>query len=219
MSAAGALALVTAGAVAALLALTWAGRRGAAGAAKLVASTGFLAFAWVLGAAQTPYGLAVLAALALSWVGDAALIPTGSRGAFLLGLGAFLLGHVGYVVAFALRPWAAPWALGAGIAVAGAAFVAWRWLSPHVQGGMRAPVAAYVAVISAMVATALAAAGGTGDVRIAAGAVAFYLSDLAVARERFVASSPWNRTWGLPLYYGGQLLLASTVALRATTPG
>jgi uncharacterized membrane protein YhhN len=70
-----------------------------------------------------------------------------------------------------------------------------------------------------MVATALAATGGTGDVRIGAGAVAFYLSDLAVARERFVVSSRWNPTWGLPLYYGGQLLLASTVVARATTPG
>ncbi|MDX1650140.1 MAG: lysoplasmalogenase [Myxococcota bacterium] len=219
MSAPAALVLATAAAVAALLGFTWAGRPRAAGAAKLLASTGFLAFAWLLGAAHTPYGVAVLVALGLSWIGDAALIPTRSRGAFLLGLGAFLLGHVAYVAAFGLRPWAVSWLLAALPVLGAAAVLAWRWLSPHVEGGMRGPVAAYVGVISVMAVTALAATGGSGDVRIAAGALAFYVSDLAVARERFVASSPWNRTWGLPLYYGGQLLLASSVALRATTPG
>jgi hypothetical protein len=39
----------------------------------------------------------------------------------------------------------------------------------------------------------------------------FYLSDLAVARERFVSSTFWNRAWGVPLYFGAQLVLASTV--------
>jgi len=29
-----------------------------------------------------------------------------------------------------------------------------------------------------------------------------------VARDRFVAQGFINRAWGLPMYYGGQLLLA-----------
>lgn len=44
-----------------------------------------------------------------------------------------------------------------------------------------------------------------------AGAVLFYLSDLAVARDRFVKSSFLNRALGLPTYYLGQLLLAFTI--------
>ena len=44
------------------------------------------------------------------------------------------------------------------------------------------------------------------------GAVAFFLSDLAVARDRFVAKGWVNRVWGLPLYYFGQVLLATSVA-------
>ena len=52
----------------------------------------------------------------------------------------------------------------------------------------------------------------TGDGLILVGAVAFFVSDLAVARERFVRSSFLNRAWGLPLYYGGVILLAATVA-------
>jgi hypothetical protein len=49
------------------------------------------------------------------------------------------------------------------------------------------------------------------------GAVAFYVSDLAVARQRFVRQQVLNRLWGLPLYYGAQLLLASSIGLRHVT--
>jgi len=45
----------------------------------------------------------------------------------------------------------------------------------------------------------------------AAGAALFYLSDLAVARQRFVHEDFINRALGLPTYYLGQLLLALTV--------
>ena len=38
----------------------------------------------------------------------------------------------------------------------------------------------------------------------------FCLSDLAVTRDRFIARSFWNGAWGLPLYYGAQVLLATT---------
>jgi uncharacterized membrane protein YhhN len=81
-----------------------------------------------------------------------------------------------------------------------------------VKGGMRGAVLAYVLVISAMVVLAAGAAGASGDAAILAGAVAFYVSDLAVARERFVAHSYTNKIWGLPLYYGAQLVLALSVA-------
>jgi hypothetical protein len=40
---------------------------------------------------------------------------------------------------------------------------------------------------------------------------AFYLSDLFVARQRFVAPAFANRLYGLPLYYLGQFLLAFSV--------
>jgi uncharacterized membrane protein YhhN len=46
---------------------------------------------------------------------------------------------------------------------------------------------------------------------ILAGAVAFYLSDLSVANDRFVHESFFNKLWGLPLYYAAQILLAASV--------
>jgi hypothetical protein len=48
----------------------------------------------------------------------------------------------------------------------------------------------------------------------AVGAILFYLSDLAVARQRFVQQSFINRALGLPIYYLGQLLLAMTIGAR-----
>jgi hypothetical protein len=46
-----------------------------------------------------------------------------------------------------------------------------------------------------------------------AGALSFYVSDVFVARQRFVKSAFLNRLIGLPLYYGGQFMLAFSVGL------
>ena len=72
---------------------------------------------------------------------------------------------------------------------------------------MRAPVAGYIVAITAMVALAAGAWGAGARVTLVGGALLFYLSDLCVARERFVVKSKWNGIVGLPLYYAGQLML------------
>ena len=47
---------------------------------------------------------------------------------------------------------------------------------------------------------------------IATGATLFYLSDITVALDRFVTGPRFvNRAIGLPLYYGGQFLLAYSI--------
>jgi uncharacterized membrane protein YhhN len=74
------------------------------------------------------------------------------------------------------------------------------------------PIYAYVAVISVMVVAGLGSVSRPDDIEVALGALAFYGSDLAVARERFVQTGFVNRAWGLPLYYGAQLLLAASVS-------
>jgi uncharacterized membrane protein YhhN len=73
---------------------------------------------------------------------------------------------------------------------------------------MRGPVVAYALVISVMGVLAVATASNVWDWRIPVGAGMFVVSDLAVARDKFVVPGFSNRLWGLPLYYGGQLLLA-----------
>jgi uncharacterized membrane protein YhhN len=46
---------------------------------------------------------------------------------------------------------------------------------------------------------------------VAAGALLFAASDLAVARDRFVRPALRNKLWGLPAYFAAQLLLAASL--------
>lgn len=175
--------------------------------AKLVASSAFVVIAWQLDAVGSHHGRWLLAAFALSWIGDALLLSARSR-VFLAGLFAFLAAHVAFAGAFLSRPLDLP-ALWAAIAVMGASgLLMLRGLWPHLKPHYRPAVTAYVAALVAMVAPAIAATAGGGDWRYAAGALAFAASDVAVARNRFVAPGPMNKAWGLPLYYAAQLLFA-----------
>ena len=202
------LIAIMAVAVAVLLGSEQRGRRDLVLVAKPLASVCFVLLAAMRLQGTGAYGLLVVLALALCLVGDVCLIfPQ----AFLAGLAVFLLGHVAYAVAFASvappRGWSVPFAL----AVAAAGVAAVRWLWPYL-GDMRVPVLAYVVVISVMVWGALSAArAGAVPVRVAVGAGLFYLSDLTVARDRFVKLGFVNRAWGLPAYYGAQVLLALSV--------
>lgn len=178
---------------------------------KPLASLGFLATAVLAGAHHTPYGRAVLCALLFSFVGDVLLIPRGEL-AFRLGLLAFLLGHLAYAVGFVFFGGVQPGVTALALVVLGLGAVpVLRWLWPHVSRDMRGPVVAYCLVITVMVATAAGHAAQTGRLLVLAAASLFYVSDLAVARDQFVAPGFFNKTWGLPLYYGAQLLFALTV--------
>lgn len=179
--------------------------------AKPLAATGFVLSALQHGALSTGYGRAILAALVGSWCGDVLLIPRTPR-TFLAGLAAFLLGHLAYASAFALRGLAWVPLLAAAIALAAPLWMLSRWLLPKVPRAMLRPVRAYMLVITAMVALAVGTHAARPDAALLAGAVMFYLSDLSVARDRFVAPGFSNKLWGWPLYFGAQLLLASTVA-------
>lgn len=172
---------------------------------KPLASTGFLVAAVGAGALDSAPGRAVLGALALSFVGDVLLIP---RATFLLGLGAFLLGHLGFAVAFLLRGVDPATSLAATAALAVPSVLVSRWLLPHVPPPMKAPVIVYVAVITAMTGLAFGASAVEARPIAVVAAIAFAVSDVSVARDRFVAPGFGNRAWGLPLYYAAQLAFA-----------
>ena len=94
--------------------------------------------------------------------------------------------------------------------LAALAWRVYRWLVPGVPRQLKPAVGAYCVVITTMVAIAVGTTVATGDARVAIGAVMFFVSDLSVARDKFVAPGFANRAWGLPLYYAAQLVLAST---------
>jgi len=175
-------------------------------AGKIGASAVFVAVALSLGV-HGAFGRLVLAGLVLSVVGDALLLSA-RRPAFLGGLVAFLLAHVAYAVAFARVGRPSP---GPGVAVLLVTGAALAWLWPRL-GDLRVPVVVYCAVISAMLWLGL----GVDRLEVRLGALLFYLSDLLVARDRFVRPGLANRVVGLPLYYAGQLLLALAIGPGAT---
>ncbi len=181
--------------------------------AKPAASAAFVALALAEGALQSgAFGALMLAGLIACAAGDGLLIPRAGRW-FLAGMAAFALGHLAYIGAFLTRS-PEPKLLVYGAAVAmialGAAVMGALWGK---LGTMRAPVAAYVAIISVMVVASVAAspAGGAYYWPLIAGAVGFAASDIAVARDQFIRRDFINRLWGLPLYYAAQLTLAASV--------
>ena len=158
-----------------------------------------------------PFSRNLKVGLILCLGGDVFLALPGVKW-FRAGLAAFLLGHVFYILAFhGLAPFSG-WLSPANFLILAISLGACRWLWPHL-GAMRIPVLAYVTVITLMVfgAWAVFQTPGLpfpGRALIFGGAVLFYLSDLAVARDQFIKKTFSNRLIGLPLYYTGQFLLA-----------
>jgi uncharacterized membrane protein YhhN len=177
-------------------------------AAKALASLGFVALALSRHATGTRYGWLILIGLGLGLAGDL-LVEWRSPAGFLLGLGAFLAGHLAYLTGFSLE--GPDWRL-AGLSM-GALLVAGIgvavWLHLHLPASLVAAVRTYIVVIVVMTAVGLGLFGARPLASI--GALAFFLSDLAVARERFVHPAFVNQAWGLPLYYLGQILIAWSI--------
>jgi uncharacterized membrane protein YhhN len=173
-------------------------------------------------AAHESFARWILIGLVLGAIGDIALLGR-SNAAFLGGLVAFLGGHLAYVVAatraIAIDSWFGAAGIYAAIPIVAGGVALFAWLWPHLAGEhkpMRVPVIAYVVTIVTMVLAAIAVARGHAlpepqRCLFVAGAALFFVSDLAVARDKFVAKSVVNRIWGLPLYFGGQLLIAWTL--------
>lgn len=158
----------------------------------------------------------ILGGLIFCFLGDV-LLALASAVAFRIGLVFFLIGHVGYSLGFFFIG-TADWRIFFGVvpAVLSGAIVYGR-LRPHL-GSMYLSVMAYMVAISVM----LIAATGVllssewsimGRLMILAGALLFYLSDLLVARNRFIREQYANRLIGLPMYYCAQFLIAFSLSI------
>ena len=148
----------------------------------------------------------IVAALLLSLVGDVFLMVP--RDLFVPGLGSFLLGHLAYIVAFRVDGGSAGALAVSVVIVAVAAVVVGRKVIAGVRSSEPAvtvPVVAYIAVIAAMVACALA----TGNVLFGVGAVLFMVSDSLIAWNRFVRSLSWAPLAIIVTYHVAQALLVT----------
>ncbi|MGZ4692984.1 MAG: lysoplasmalogenase [Acidimicrobiales bacterium] len=147
---------------------------------------------------------AFVVALVLSLVGDVFLMLPG-EGWFVFGLGAFLAGHIAYVVGL----WIAGVTLAAfavGLVIVGlAVLVLGVRIVRAVREGddpvLALPVAVYIGVISLMVASAI----GTESALAIAGAGLFYVSDALIAWNRFIQEHSWGRVAIMVTYHLGQI--------------
>lgn len=204
--------VVCALACAALLVSERAGSRTGVWLSKPLAAAGFVGVGLSLGPFESAYGRWILLGLCLSWWGDVLLIPKDRPKVFLLGIGSFLTAHLAYCAAF----------LGAGTSLVGllltasfalpAAFWLMRWLRPSLSGVFVHAVPVYGAVIAAMLVLAGSSSVALARPDLLVGAALFAVSDISVARDRFVEKSFINGAWGLPTYFAAQVVLALSIA-------
>lgn len=158
------------------------------------------------------YARIILIGLSLSFVGDICLVFFFNKRIFTLGLGTFLAGHLAYAFAF-FSHGTLSWILIPAVAlVCIGGIVAYRWLKPHL-GDMTKAVIAYISIISVMLLGAFSLiAGNPGKpihrIILFGAALIFYISDLFVARHRFIKKQWSNRVVGLPLYFTAQMAIA-----------
>jgi uncharacterized membrane protein YhhN len=143
-----------------------------------------------------------VAALALSMLGDVWLMLP--RDLFVPGLVSFLLAHIAFIVGLWLDGVSfLGLALGVTFAALAAIFVGGRVLRGVRAGddpAMAVPVAAYMGVISLMVASAV----GTEEPLAIGGAALFFCSDALIAWERFVRPRRWHRLAIIVTYHLAQ---------------
>ena len=140
--------------------------------------------------------------LLLSLVGDVCLmVPTDL---FVAGLAAFLVAHVFYVIALiALGVSIGPLIFGIALMGLVAVVIGRRIVqgAASTDAALAGPVAAYIAVISVMVASAI----GTGRFFAIVGALLFGLSDSVLGWTRFIADLPRGRVIVMVTYHLGQI--------------
>jgi uncharacterized membrane protein YhhN len=153
--------------------------------------------------------IVTIIALALCLVGDVALLPVVDR--FVVGLAAFLLGHIAFIVMFVSRG-LDRWPL-AGAGIVGCAVLLGTVAMPIVRGaatkGFGLPVRAYLMVISLMCVVGWA----TGNWLIMLGATAFIISDTILGWGQFVAERAGMHLAIMVTYHIAIVTLGASLAI------
>ncbi|MEP9383095.1 lysoplasmalogenase [Nocardioides sp. KR10-350] len=211
--------VVLLGVLTALDALTdWAAvvhdRRRAEHVTKPLVMVGLMAITVAAGGTGSAAGWWLLAALFFGMLGDIALLGD-SEPRFLSGVAAFLVGHVGYVVCFALLGLPSPAWAWVVIVVLVAMLVVTRRVVPTAYRLAGARIAVPIALYSLVIGIMLVLAWLTGLPLVAAGATIFVVSDAMIALT--LAETEFGRPHGavqlaiMVTYHVGQALVAAGV--------
>lgn len=148
------------------------------------------------------------AAMLLCLIGDVALLPIVDQ--FLVGLGAFLLGHLCFLVGAVKMGIGTGWlvvGVVGGLAAVGAVGSRILGSVKTNQPKMLVPVSAYLGVIGLMAAALV----GTGRSWAAFGAVSFVVSDSILGWNRFVRPVTWSPVAIMVTYHFALLGLALSI--------
>lgn len=183
---------------------------------KPLAALGFIVLALQFGALESTYGKTILAGLIACAFGDLLLLSRKSESLFKAGMVAFALGHVIYAIAFG---WQFDGLEIDGYIVIGitvfSALAFFLWLRPHLETGMVALTCIYIILITLMIAASVARFNYFLKYAAPLGAILFAISDMFVAKDRFVKPNPKNALAITPLYFGAQALFAFSTWLEA----
>jgi uncharacterized membrane protein YhhN len=163
-----------------------------------------------LGASDSSPGRWLLFALVFGLVGDIANLGD-SESRFKMGLGSFLIGHLGYLVCFAELGLPRPdWSW----AVFGVLLLSLIWtrdVTPAAHRLSGLPLSAPVVVYTLVIAGMLILAWFTGDWLIAVGATVFVVSDSVLSINRFVKPIPHAQLAIMTTYHLGQAMIVAGV--------
>lgn len=179
---------------------------------KTLASFSFLYLGVNYGLVNSAQGNYVFIGLVLSAIGDVMLLSLKPH-FFQIGAFFFLLAHLMYCGAFITTGISIKWFLMSIVVVGPAAIIVYKYVLPYTTGLMRKLVITYSIAISWMMAFASGSYGYSGKTWLLAAAFLFYVSDLFVARQRFIKRCFLNSLCGLTLYYAAQLMFAISPAI------
>lgn len=174
-----------------------------------VASVCYLAIPFARQAWRTGYGRSILIGVLLCFAGDH-LGPMN----FFVGLAAFLVAHFAYSAACFFRGFDKTRLVLSFFATAAVTLLCLLYLAPHVPKQEYLPIFGYCAVISIMVVLAGGTRGGPGYGILVYAAAAFFISDLLLARSRFIEATFANTLVGYTLYYSACMAFGLSVPLR-----
>ncbi len=152
---------------------------------------------------RSKYGIFVLIGLIFCWLGDFS-----GRYNFKASVVSFALAHILFISAFLLigiKKKRTLISLGIFSVIS---FCIFYWLYPYVPETDQPFVFAYIIVITAMIVIALGTRTSPIQKVISLGAILFYVSDIFVARRKFVDPSHVNALIYLPLYYASCIVFA-----------
>jgi len=179
---------------------------------KPLAALGFILLALQCGAIESTYGQIIFGALVMCALGDVLLLARKSETLFLFGMLAFAFGHIFLILAF-LPLHDFSWigfAIGAPITLC-LVIYSLHHLRPEIPKVHQPSVDGYSFVIVMMVGVAFAYMFQKPIVIL--GALMFAVSDMFVARDRFVKRDPKNALAITPFYFGAQALFALSVSI------